>query len=110
MIGKKRSTWARVHVLLAVLGLLNAAPAVWAAEGEPGLAGVVNVNTATVEELQLLPGVGEVRAKAIVEARKARGGFKRVDDLLGVKGIGDAGLERLRPYVAVQGKTTARSR
>ncbi len=78
-----------------------------AAESPPGLAGVVNLNTASTGELQLLPGVGEVRAVAIVEIRKERGGFKRVEDLLEVKGIGDAMLERLRPYVTLKGKTTA---
>ena len=110
MIGRNRPSWALARALFAVLGLLYAAPALSVAEAEPALAGVVNVNTATVGELRLLPGVGDVRAQAIVEARKQRGGFKRVDDLLEVKGIGAAGLERLRPYVTVQGKTTARSR
>ncbi len=110
MIGRNRSPRSLVRALLAVLGLLLAAPVLSAAEAEPALAGVVNVNTATVEELQLLPGVGEVRALAIVEARKQNGGFKRVDDLLGVTGIGSTSLERLRPFVTVQGKTTARLR
>jgi competence protein ComEA len=70
--------------------------------------GVVNLNTATPEELQLLPGVGEVRAVAIVARRKERGGFKNVDELLDVKGIGEAMLERMRPFVTLTGKTTAR--
>jgi len=72
------------------------------------LQGVVNVNTASVEELQLLPGVGEARARAIVELRKQRGGLKSLDDLRDVKGIGEASLERLRPHVAFDGKTNAR--
>lgn len=71
------------------------------------LSGVVNVNTASAQELQLLPGVGEARARAIVTAREARGGFRRVEDLVEVKGIGDAMLERLRPFLVVSGKTTA---
>ena len=69
--------------------------------------GVVNLNTATVEELQLLPGIGESRARAVIEARKRRGGFQKVEDLLEVKGIGEAGLEKLRPHVTLEGKTTA---
>lgn len=73
----------------------------------PAMTGVVNVNTASVEELQLLPGIGESRAQAVVELRKLRGGFKSLDELKEVKGIGDASLERLRPYVRMQGKTTA---
>lgn len=74
----------------------------------PSLDGVVNLNTATPEQLQLLPGVGEVRAVAIVAKRKERGGFKQVDELLEVKGIGEAMLKRLRPHVTLSGKTTAR--
>jgi competence ComEA-like helix-hairpin-helix protein len=76
------------------------------ADAEP-MRGKVNVNTASVEELQRLPGVGESRAQALVEARTRRGGFKSVDELVEVKGIGAASLEKLRPHVTLQGKTTA---
>jgi competence protein ComEA len=85
--------------------LVAAAPAL-AAETPPP-SGVVNINTASVEELQLLPGVGEARARAIVDERKARGGFKSVDELLEVKGIGPSNLDKLRPHVVLSGKTTA---
>jgi competence protein ComEA len=67
------------------------------------------VNTATQEELQLLPGIGESRAVALIEARKRRGGFQKLEDLLEVKGIGEAGLARLRPHLTLEGKTTARA-
>ena len=43
-----------------------------------------------------------------LEARKARGGFAKLDDLLEVKGIGTASLERLRPHLVVKGKTTVK--
>lgn len=59
----------------------------------------VNVNTATIDELTALPGIGEKRAEAILELRKQKGGFKSVDELAEVKGIGPANLEKLRPYV-----------
>ena len=72
--------------------------------------GVVNVNTASAEELEALPGVGESRAKAIVEMRKSRGGFKRVEDLLEVKGIGKSALEKLRPFVTVEGRAATPAR
>ena len=78
------------------------------AEAAGSLSGVVNVNTASAEELQLLPGVGESRARAIVSLRKSRGGFRSVDELVEVKGIGPTLLERLRPFVVLSGKTTAR--
>lgn len=102
--------WVRSCALRALLALVAAGVLVGqgaALAAESKLSGVVNLNTATLEELQLLPGIGEARAKAVIEARKQRGGFKSVDDLVEVKGIGAAGLERLRPHVAVEGKTTA---
>jgi competence protein ComEA len=89
---------------LLALGLALAA----GAEDGHRLQGVVNVNTASVQELQLLPGVGEARARAIVDLRKQRGGLKSLDELRDVKGIGDASLEKLRPHVTFDGKTTAR--
>ena len=95
-----------LRVLAACVGLALAATA--QAADTPLLQGVVNVNTASVEELQLLPGIGESRAQALVELRKRRGGFKSLDELKEVKGIGDASLERMRPYLRLQGKTTAR--
>ena len=92
-------------IVPAVAAILLVAAA--GAEEARKLQGVVNVNTASVEELQLLPGVGEARARAIVDLRKQRGGLKSLEDLLDVKGIGDSSLERLRPHVAFDGKTTA---
>jgi len=74
------------------------------------LDGVVNVNQASAEQLRLLPGVGPAKAQAILEYRKTNGAFKRVEDLLSVSGIGDRALERLRPFVVLEGKTTATER
>jgi competence protein ComEA len=92
--------------LLVCLGLSGPALAAKSA-GAPS--GVVNINTASADELQLLPGVGKVRADAIVALRKQRGAFKSADVLKEVSGIGDAMLERIRPHVALTGRTTARS-
>lgn len=102
---KSAAVSVAVSALMAALAL-GAAPSE-AADG-PRLTGVVNVNTATLEELQLLPGIGESRAKALMDARKQRGGFKSTDELLDVRGIGEASLERMRPFVSIKGKTTAR--
>ncbi len=97
--------------ICAVTLALAAAAGAQAAKPEapaPSISGVVNLNTATPEELQLLPGVGEVRAVAIIAKRKERGGFQEVDELLEVRGIGQAMLKRMRPHVTLSGKTTAR--
>src|SRR5262245_51021382 len=94
-------------ILPALLAGVGLAAAAFGAADARKLEGVVNVNTASLEELQLLPGVGEARARAIVELRKQRGGLKSLEDLRSVKGIGEASLERLRPHVAFDGKTTA---
>ncbi len=75
---------------------------------EARLVGVVNVNTATAEQLQLLPGIGPARAEAILEHRKLHKSFERVEDLVQVSGIGERALEKIRPHVAVSGKTTAK--
>jgi competence protein ComEA len=59
------------------------------------------VNTATAEQLEELPGVGPAIAAAIIDERDRRGRFATVDDLLDVRGIGDARLEQLRDLVTV---------
>jgi competence protein ComEA len=79
------------------------------AAAEAKLSGVVNLNTATPEELELLPGIGPAKAQAIVEDRKTNGPYQKVEDLMRVPGIGERGFEQLRPHLAVQGNTTARA-
>ena len=66
-----------------------------------GVAGLINVNTAAVSELEELPGVGEVIGQAIVDYRTENGPFTSVDQLLDVSGIGDATLENIRELVTV---------
>ena len=66
------------------------------------VAGQVNVNTADAETISAeLQGVGLTKAKAIVDYREQHGPFKRVEDLMKVKGIGEKSLEKIRPYVRV---------
>ena len=64
-------------------------------------AGPVDLNTATAEELDTLPGVGPSTAQAIIDYRTEHGRFRSVEDLLDVRGIGDAKLAELRPRVIV---------
>jgi competence protein ComEA len=68
--------------------------------GPPGAA-VVDLNRASLKELEALPGIGPARASAIVRWRGEHGSFRTVDDLLDVPGIGPATLERLRARVVV---------
>jgi competence protein ComEA len=70
-----------------------------AAGGASG--GPVDLNTATAAQLEELPGVGPAIAGAILDERERRGRFDTVDDLLDVRGIGDARLEQLRDLVTV---------
>ena len=102
---KKIRSWRSGAIALVSACLLAAAAS---AADSASLTGTVNVNTASVAELQLLPGVGAARANALVELRKSRGGFKSLDELKDVKGIGDAGFDRMRPFVRLDGKTTAK--
>lgn len=67
--------------------------------------GVVNLNDATADQLELLPGIGPGKARAIVEHRHAHP-FRRVDELTKVKGIGRKTFGRLRPYITIVGPTT----
>jgi competence protein ComEA len=67
----------------------------------------LDINRATVEELQALPGIGEVLARRVVERRTALGSFNTVEDLLEVKGIGEKRLNSLRPLILVGDQTQA---
>lgn len=66
----------------------------------------VNLNTATSEELQLVPGIGPVTAEKILQMRKSYGAFKSVDELSAISGIGPKRLEKIRKYLTV-GKAAA---
>ncbi|RKU25670.1 hypothetical protein C6497_15020 [Candidatus Poribacteria bacterium] len=63
---------------------------------------LLNINTATEVELETLPSIGPQMAKRIVQYRKENSDFKSVEDLTGVKGIGDKTLEKIRPYINVE--------
>nr|WP_240670489.1 ComEA family DNA-binding protein [Actinoplanes solisilvae] len=71
------------------------------APGGPAAGGPVNLNTATLADLDGLPGVGPVLAQRILDARDAQGGFKAVTDLRKVDGIGDARYEQLKDLVTI---------
>ncbi|MBK7949672.1 MAG: helix-hairpin-helix domain-containing protein [Deltaproteobacteria bacterium] len=85
------------------LGLVLAAGVAFA-EPAPARA-PLDLNRATAEELETLPGIGAAKAAAILAARDAQGGFSSLDELEAVRGIGPALMAKLRPLVVVGGGT-----
>jgi competence protein ComEA len=98
-------------VASAKSGEAAAAPAAASPESAPAApaSGVVNINEAGAEQLVLLPGVGPSRAEAIIAYRKSHP-FKRVEELVRVKGIGKKSFARLRPLLSLSGPTTLKER
>lgn len=97
-------TTARILMTLALAAML-AGEALAAGAG-----GQVNVNTATAQELQLLPRVGPSLAQRIIDFRTANGAFKAPEELTRVKGIGEKSFALLKPYVSVEGATTLKEK
>jgi competence ComEA-like helix-hairpin-helix protein len=88
---------------LLLLALCFICPVLSGAAKKPPLK-PININSATSEELQQVPGIGPVTAEKILEMRKSYGAFKSVDDLVAIRGIGKKRLEKMRKYLTV-GKT-----
>ena len=94
-----------VTVVLLVLGL---AVATAAAQDAPrrssptsSASAPINLNTATVAQLESLPGIGKATAERILEYRQKNGSFKRVEDLMNVRGVGEKSFLTLKPLVTV---------
>jgi competence protein ComEA len=102
-----------MHRLSFVLGcalaaLMAAAPATVGAQAKaakpkpaPAVTTPVNLNTATAADLQALPGVGAATARLIIEHREKNGGFKKIEELMNIKGIGEKSFLKLKPMVTV---------
>ncbi|MEV4467098.1 helix-hairpin-helix domain-containing protein [Micromonospora echinofusca] len=88
-------------ILVGVAAPPGAASPPGAAPGAPGVGGRLNLNTATLAQLDALPGVGPVLAQRILTHRDQQGGFRSVGDLRQVDGIGDARYEQLKDLVTV---------
>ena len=87
--------------IAALLVATIVCPAVLAAEAKPEASATVDINSATVEELASVPGIGQVIAQRIVEFREKNGPYKSLDDLLKVQGIGEKSLAKIRERLAV---------
>jgi competence protein ComEA len=90
--------------MATALALIVGAPA-WA---KKVVTGVVNLNTATASQLDELPGVGQAAVKRILEHRQ-KTPFKRIEELVKVKGFGKKKFEKLKPHLAVTGATTIKT-
>ena len=102
-----------LFVLLAVAALAvapalaeqkSATPKPASAKTAPTASAPLNINTATPAQLETLPGLGRAVAERIVEYRDKNGNFKKVEDLMNVKGIGEKSFLKLKPLITVTQK------
>ena len=75
--------------------------------GKPSTPAVVNINTASATEIATLPGIGAKMAARIVEYRQKNGPFKKIEELMNVKGIGEKSFLKLKPLITVTEKAAA---
>ena len=90
-----------IALLLVVGSPAFAAPAKSKAKAAATVSTPVNINTATVAQLEGLPGVGTRTAQLIVEQRQKNGGFKKIEELMNIKGIGEKSFLKLKPMITV---------
>jgi competence protein ComEA len=98
---------------LALVFALALSSGLAVAAGKTAPAGKVNINTATAQQLTVLPGVGEKLAARIVEYRQKQGAFKNVSELMNVQGVGEKNLSKIQAYLTTGGdaaKPTAASK
>lgn len=99
----QRMMW--VIAMVAALGVGSAmaeqAPPSVPPSGQAEAEDAVDVNSATAAQLESLPGVGPRTAERIVDYRRDQGGFKKVEELMNVRGIGERSFLKLRPLVTI---------
>jgi competence protein ComEA len=112
--GTRSKATLAVRACAAALAVLTSlVPLASAQSGEsegPSEVGVVNLNTATIDELTRLPGIGPAKARAVLELRGKLIRFSRLEDLMRVKGIGRKTFRKLQPLIRLSGATTLQDR
>jgi competence protein ComEA len=91
-------------VVACLMAVVPAASAQAPAAPAVAKATAVDLNTASIAELESLPGIGRRTAERIVEHRQKSGGFKKIEELMNVRGIGEKSFLRLKPLIAVAPK------
>jgi competence protein ComEA len=76
---------------------------------KPARSGKVNINTATLQQLEVLPRIGTKTAQSIIEYRTQNGLFEKADDLTKVRGIGEKTVEELQNFIILKGPTTLKN-
>jgi competence protein ComEA len=99
MSAKRMPRVRAVASLLFFVGIFLPASSAFAKKKPPDHP--IDLNVANIKELEELPGVGATTAQAILDFREKSGRFKRVEDLLVIRGISHTKLERMRPYLTV---------
>jgi competence protein ComEA len=99
---------------LLMLGLANVGVVAQESSRSPGAKSApaqasVNLNTATAAQLETLPGVGPATAQRILEYRQENGGFKKIEELMNVRGIGEASFLKLKALVTITAPRTDRA-
>ena len=99
----RRLIWSVMVVLALCAGpaWVEAAQDVAASAGQPAAGELIDLNQADAAQLESLPAIGEVTAARIIEYRQENGGFKKIEELMNVRGIGERSFLRLRPLVTV---------
>jgi len=94
-------------MMAAIAAIALSAPALSAQSKAPApkpaatAAAPVNLNTATAEQLATIPGVGPKMAERIIDYRQKNGGFKKIEDLMNVSGVGEKSFLKMKPLITV---------
>jgi competence protein ComEA len=88
-------------VLILCIGMTMSSISVLAQKSSPASTEKINLNSATLEQLQTLPGIGPAIAKSIIDHRTKVGKFSRIEEIINVKGIGEKKFQKIKDRLAV---------